>query len=38
MPAMTIEPIAITVAGEEPERAANIMQATTDAMASPPLM
>src|SRR3546814_1613493 len=30
------EPIATTVAGEEPLRAANIMQAKTPAMASPP--
>src|SRR3546814_18953687 len=36
MPPMTIEPIATTVAGEEPLRAANIMQAKTPAMARPP--
>ncbi len=36
MPAITIEPIATTVAGEEPDTAANSMQASTDAMASPP--
>jgi hypothetical protein len=33
---MTILPIATTVAGEEPERAANIMQAKTDDIARPP--
>ena len=36
MPAITIEPIATTVAGEEPETAANSMQAITPAIASPP--
>ena len=36
MPAITIDPTAMTVAGEEPERAANIMQAKTDAIARPP--
>ena len=36
MAAMTIEPIATTVAGEEPERAANIMHANTPAIAKPP--
>ena len=34
---MTIEPIATTVAGLEPESAANIMQAKTPAIARPPL-
>ncbi len=34
---MTIEPMATTVAGDEPEIAAKIMQAKTEAMASPPL-
>ena len=38
IPAITMEPMAITVAGDEPERAANIMQAKTDAIASPPLI
>ena len=33
---MTIEPTATTVAGEEPETAANSMQASTDAIARPP--
>ncbi|MNJ69170.1 hypothetical protein D3C77_654880 [compost metagenome] len=36
MPAMAIEPTAATVAGLEPERAANSMQANTAAMARPP--
>ena len=36
MPAITIEPIATTVAGEEPETAANSMQASTPAIAKPP--
>ena len=36
MPAITIEPIATTVAGEEPDTAANSMQASTEAMARPP--
>ncbi len=36
MPAMTIEPIAATVAGDEPETAAKIMQARTEAIARPP--
>src|SRR6266540_5609277 len=36
MPAMTIEPIATTVAGEEPDTAANSMHASTEAIASPP--
>ena len=38
MPAMTIEPIAATVAGDEPDTAANNMQASTEAMARPPGM
>ena len=33
MPAMVIEPIAATVAGDEPETAANSMQAITEAIA-----
>ena len=33
---MTIEPMATTVAGDEPDRAANIMQAKTPAIAKPP--
>ncbi len=36
MPAMTIEPTATTVAGDEPETAANSMQASTEAIARPP--
>ncbi len=36
MPAMTIEPTATTVAGDEPETAANSMHASTDAIARPP--
>ena len=36
MPAITIDPTATTVAGDDPERAANSMQAKTPAMASPP--
>jgi len=33
---MTIEPIATTVAGDDPDSAANSMQANTPAMARPP--
>ena len=33
---MTMEPMATTVAGDDPERAANIIQANTPAMAKPP--
>ena len=33
---MAMVPMATTVAGDEPESAANIMQASTEAMASPP--
>ncbi|CSA16783.1 Uncharacterised protein [Vibrio cholerae] len=36
MPAITILPMATTVAGDEPESAANIMHATTEAIAKPP--
>ncbi len=36
MPAITIEPMATTVAGDEPDTAANSMQASTEAIASPP--
>ena len=36
MPAITMEPIATTVAGEEPDKAANIIQAKTPAIAKPP--
>src|SRR5690606_11065821 len=36
MPAMTMEPTATTVAGEDPETAANRQQAMTEAMARPP--
>ena len=36
MPAMTIEPTATTVAGDEPDTAANSMQAMTPATARPP--
>ena len=36
MPAITIEPTATTVAGEEPETAANRQQARTEAIARPP--
>ena len=36
MPAMTIVPMATTVAGDEPDSAAKSMQAKTPAMASPP--
>ena len=36
MPAMTMEPMAATVAGEDPDTAAKSMQARTEAMASPP--
>ncbi|CAH0314688.1 hypothetical protein SRABI70_04846 [Pseudomonas sp. Bi70] len=38
MPAMTIEPTAATVAGDEPLSAANSMHARIAAMARPPLM
>ncbi|MNF94455.1 hypothetical protein D3C84_771660 [compost metagenome] len=38
MPAMAIEPTAATVAGEEPDRAANSMQANTAPIARPPRM
>ncbi len=38
MPAITMLPIATTVAGEDPETAANSMQASTEAMARPPCM
>ncbi len=33
---ITIEPMAATVAGDEPDTAANNMQASTEAMAKPP--
>ena len=36
MPAMTMEPTAATVAGDDPQRAANSMQARIAAMAKPP--
>ncbi len=36
MPAMAIEPTAATVAGLEPERAANSIQASTEPIAKPP--
>ena len=36
MPAITMEPIATTVAGEEPDNAANIIHAKTPAIANPP--
>src|SRR3546814_7484262 len=36
MPAMTIDPTATTVAGEDPDTAANRQQASTDAIAKPP--
>ncbi len=36
MPVMTMVPIATTVAGDEPDRAANSMQAKTPAIARPP--
>ena len=36
MPAITIVPMATTVAGEEPDSAAKSMQANTPAMARPP--
>ena len=36
MPAITIEPMATTVAGLEPDTAANSMQASTEAIARPP--
>ncbi len=36
MPAIVIEPTATTVAGDEPETAANSAQASTDAIARPP--
>ena len=38
MPAMTMLPMAATVAGDEPETAAKSMQARTEAMARPPRM
>ena len=38
MPAMAMVPIATTVAGEEPDSAAKSMQASTEAIASPPRM
>ena len=36
MPPMTMVPIATTVAGEDPDKAANNMQAKTPAIAKPP--
>ncbi|VFS89295.1 Uncharacterised protein [Pseudomonas aeruginosa] len=36
MPATAIEPTAATVAGDEPDSAANSMQASTAAIARPP--
>lgn len=36
IPAITILPMATTVAGEEPDNAANIIHATTEAIAKPP--
>ena len=36
IPAITIVPIATTVAGDDPDKAANSMQAKTPAIASPP--
>src|SRR5690606_32337373 len=36
MPAMTMEPTATTVAGDEPDTAANRQHAMTEAMARPP--
>ena len=36
MPAIAIVPMATTVAGEEPDKAANSMQAKTEDMARPP--
>jgi hypothetical protein len=36
MPAITMEPTATTVAGEEPDTAAKSMQASTEAIARPP--
>ena len=36
IPAMTIVPMATTVAGEEPDKAANSIQANTPAIANPP--
>ena len=36
MAAITIEPIATTVAGDEPDNAAKIMHANTPAIANPP--
>ena len=36
MPAMTMEPMATTVAGDDPDTAANSMQARTLDMARPP--
>ena len=38
MPAITIEPMATTVAGLEPDTAANRVQAITEAIARPPRM
>ena len=38
MPAITIEPTATTVAGLDPDTAANSVQASTLAIASPPRM
>ncbi len=35
---MQMEPMAATVAGDDPDTAANSMHATTDAMARPPRM
>ena len=37
MPLITIEPMATTVAGDDPETAANSMHAITEAIARPPL-
>src|SRR5690606_11434192 len=36
MPAITMEPTATTVAGEDPDTAANKQHASTDAIAKPP--
>ena len=38
MPMITMEPMAATVAGEEPDTAAKIMQAMMEAIAMPPLI
>ena len=38
MPVITMVPMAATVAGDEPDTAANSMQASTEAIARPPLM